>query len=56
MASLLSINNYYYRRGGADVVFLEQNKIFKQLGWTVTPFSMKHAINETTEWQHHFAD
>jgi glycosyltransferase involved in cell wall biosynthesis len=56
MASLLSINNYYYRRGGAEVVFLEQNKIFKQLGWTVTPFSMKHAKNETSEWQHYFAD
>lgn len=56
MANLLSINNYYYRRGGAEVVFLEQNKIFEKLGWTVTPFSMKHAKNEATEWQNYFAD
>ncbi len=56
MANLLSINNYYYRRGGADVVFLEQNKIFQNLGWKVTPFSMKHAKNNVTEWQHYFAD
>ena len=56
MANLLSINNYYYRRGGAEVVFLEQNKIFEKLGWTVIPFSMKHAKNETTEWQDHFVN
>ena len=56
MANLLSINNYHYRRGGAEVVFLEQNKIFEKLGWTVTPFSMKHAKNEATEWQNYFAD
>jgi glycosyltransferase involved in cell wall biosynthesis len=56
MANLLSINNYFYRRGGAEVVFLEQNKIFERLGWTVTPFSMKHEKNETIEWQNYFAN
>ena len=56
MANLLSINNYYYRRGGAEVVFLEQNKIFEKLGWTVIPFSMKHAKNETTEWENYFVN
>ncbi len=55
MPNLLSINNYFYRRGGAEVVFLEQNKIFERLGWTVTPFSMKHEKNETIEWQNYFA-
>jgi glycosyltransferase involved in cell wall biosynthesis len=54
MKNLLSINNYYYRRGGAEVVFLEQNKIFEKLGWTIIPFSMKHAKNESTEWQNYF--
>ena len=56
MTNLLSVNNYHYRRGGAEVVFLEQNKIFKKLGWTVTPFSMKHAKNETTKWENHFVN
>jgi glycosyltransferase involved in cell wall biosynthesis len=56
MTHLLSVNNYHYRRGGAEVVFLEQNKIFEKLGWTVTPFSMKHAKNETTKWENHFVN
>jgi glycosyltransferase involved in cell wall biosynthesis len=54
MTNLLSVNNYHYRRGGAEVVFLEQNKIFEKLGWNVIPFSMKHAKNEATEWQNYF--
>jgi hypothetical protein len=29
MPTLLAINNYYYRRGGAEVVFLEQNHLFE---------------------------
>jgi glycosyltransferase involved in cell wall biosynthesis len=56
MANLLSINNYYYRRGGAEVVFLEQNKILEGLGWTITPFSMKHAKNDATDWQNYFVN
>ncbi len=56
MANLLSINNYFYRRGGAEVVFLEQNKILEKLAWKVTPFSMKHAKNDTTKWQNHFVN
>jgi len=56
MANLLSINNYHYRRGGAEVVFLEQNKILEKIGWKVIPFSMKHAKNESTEWQDHFVN
>lgn len=56
MANLLSINNYYYRRGGAEVVFLEQNKILEKLGWTIIPFSMKHTKNDTTEWQEYFVN
>jgi glycosyltransferase involved in cell wall biosynthesis len=56
MKYLLSVNNYHYRRGGAEVVFLEQNKIFEKLGWTVIPFSMKHAKNETTKWENYFVN
>jgi len=29
---LLSINNYYYRRGGAEVLFLEQNRMLEEAG------------------------
>ena len=51
---LLSINNYYYRRGGSETVFFEHNRLFEQAGWNVTPFSMHHRLNETSEWDRHF--
>ena len=56
MPTLLTINNYYYRRGGAETIFLEENKIFAAQGWTVIPFSMKHAKNLDTPWSPYFVD
>jgi glycosyltransferase involved in cell wall biosynthesis len=54
--TLLSINNYHYRRGGAEVVFLEQNRLFRELDWRVVPFSMRHSDNISSEWDRHFVD
>ncbi len=54
--TLLSINNYYYRRGGAEVVFLEHNRLFTERGWRVVPFSMQHEKNLPTEWSSWFAE
>jgi len=56
MPTLLSINNYYYRRGGAEVVFLEQNRLFEEIGWQVVPFAMQHPQNLPSEWQDYFVD
>ncbi len=56
MYSLLSINNYYYRRGGAEVVFLEQNRLFEDDGWAVTPFSMKHDSNIESKYSKYFIE
>lgn len=56
MATLLSINNYYYRRGGAEVVFLEQNRLFEEIGWTVVPFAMKHNQNYESKWSEYFVE
>ena len=53
---LLSINNYFYPRGGAEVVFLEQNRMFEDIGWQVVPFSMRHAKNLPTPWSDYFPD
>lgn len=55
-STLLSINNYFYRRGGAEVVFLEQNRLFEEIGWRVIPFAMKHAKNFPSEWSEFFVD
>jgi len=56
MQTLLSINNYYYYRGGAETVFLEHNKMFEALGWNVVPFSMKHPRNLETPWARYFVE
>ncbi len=56
MATLLSVNNYYYYRGGAETVFLEHNRMFDALGWRVVPFSMQHPKNLPTPWSSHFID
>ena len=54
MPTLISINNYYYRRGGADIVFLEQNRLLAKSGWSVVPFSMQHTRNLDTPWSRYF--
>lgn len=56
MPKLLSINNYYYRRGGAEVVFLEHNRSLKEIGWQVVPFAMRHPKNLSSEWEKYFTD
>ena len=44
-ATLLSINNYYYPRGGAEVVFFRHNGMLHDAGWDVVPFAMNHRLN-----------
>jgi glycosyltransferase involved in cell wall biosynthesis len=53
---LLSINNYFYPRGGAEVLFLEQNRMFEDIGWQVVPFAMRHPKNLPTPWSEYFPD
>ncbi len=53
---LLSINNYHYRRGGAEVVFLEQNRLFEEIGWDVVPFAMRHPDNLPSPHERHFVE
>ena len=52
--TLLSINNYYYLRGGAEAVFLDHNHMFEEAGWQVIPFSMQHPSNLETPWSEEF--
>lgn len=55
-ATIVSINNYHYRRGGADVLFLEHNELLDDLGWRVVPFSMHHPRNLPTPWERYFVE
>lgn len=56
MPRLLSINTYHYRRGGADVAYLEHDALFRELGWDTAVFAMHHPRNEPTEWSRYFVD
>src|ERR1700704_59643 len=56
MSRLLSINNYYYHRGGSEAIFFEHNRMLAELGWDVVPFSMHHASNLPTPWSDYFVE
>ena len=56
MPNLLSINNYYYARGGAETIFLEHNRLLAAEGWSVAPFAMRHPKNLPSEWSEYFIE
>ncbi len=56
MPKLLSLNTYHYRRGGSDVVFLEQDAMFRRLGWETAVMTMHHPKNDPSPWSRFFAD
>ena len=53
---LLSINNYHYRRGGAEAVYLDHASLFEKMGWENGFFSMHHEKNLESEWSKYFVD
>lgn len=56
MAKILSINNYHYRRGGSDVVYLDHAALMEEQGWSNGFFSMHHPKNFDTPWSKYFID
>lgn len=56
MPRLLNINNYHYRRGGADAVYFDHAALMKTLGWESAFFAMHHPKNEASEWSKYFVD
>lgn len=56
MPKILLINNYHYRRGGADVVCLEQGRMLRKIGWQVVELAMRHPLNEPSDYAEHFPE
>jgi glycosyltransferase involved in cell wall biosynthesis len=56
LPTLLSVNNYFYSRGGAETVFLEHGRLLAGAGWQVVPFAMHHPRNLPSEWSRYFVD
>lgn len=52
--TLLAINNYFYRRGGAEAVFFDHMTMFDEIDWNVVPFAMQHDDNAPSPWSEHF--
>ncbi len=56
MPRLLSLNSYHYRRGGADMVYLEHDALFRSMGWQTAFMAMHHPSNQPSEWDAYFVD
>ena len=56
MPRLLSVNNYHYRRGGADAVYLDHAEVLAAEGFEPAFFSMLHPDNLPTSWSRYFVD
>ena len=56
MPRLLNINNYHYRRGGSDVVYLDHAALMDEQGWHNAFMSMNHPKNFNTQWSKYFID
>ncbi len=56
MNRLLNVNNYHYRRGGAEVVYFEHAELMQQLGWENAFFAMHHPDNLASDWSGYFVD
>ncbi|HMN81231.1 MAG TPA: glycosyltransferase [Burkholderiaceae bacterium] len=55
MTAILLVNNYHYRRGGAEVVYLQQSEMLAARGWSVANFAMEHPKNDPSPWSDYFA-
>lgn len=56
MKTLLALNNYYYVKGGAEVVYFEHNRLMQSQGWDIVPFAMQHEKNQLSEWSAYFVE
>jgi glycosyltransferase involved in cell wall biosynthesis len=53
---ILLINNCHFRRGGADVVYLNTGELLKRNGHEVSYFSTRSAQNESTDFSKFFIE
>ena len=56
MPTQISVTSYYYRRGGAEAVMLDQNELLEDRGWTIVPFAMEYEQNFDTPYDDYFVE
>jgi len=53
---ILSINKFYWRKGGSEAVFLNEKALLESNQHQVIPFSMKSDKNEPSKYEEFFVD
>lgn len=53
---ILSINKFYYLRGGSETYFFSLNSMLAEKGHEIIPFSMKDSRNVSTPYEEYFID
>lgn len=53
---ILLVNKFFYRRGGAEVVFFNTAELLRRDGHEVVEFSMKHPENAPSPYEEFFVD
>ncbi len=56
MPTQISVTSYYYRRGGAEAVMLDQNELLADRGWDIVPFAMEYEKNLQTGYDDYFVE
>ncbi len=56
MPRQISVTSYYYRRGGAEAVMLDQNEMLAERGWDIIPFAMEYEKNDATSYGDYFVE
>lgn len=56
MPTQISVTSYYYRRGGAEAVMLDQNALLAGAGWDIVPFAMEYEQNFETDYDDYFVE
>jgi glycosyltransferase involved in cell wall biosynthesis len=54
--NILSINKFYWRKGGSESVFFNEMSLLEKNGHSVIPFSMKHKNNLESPYEKYFAE
>lgn len=51
---IIQVNKFNYLRGGSEKYFLEISRELREQGHEVALFSMKHPLNESSQWSKYF--
>lgn len=52
--NVLSVNKYFWKKGGSETVFFNEKEMLESAGHSVIPFSMKGNLNERSEYSKYF--